>query len=285
MGEGCLGALLILFLLPIIRAVVCIHRLVNPHDRGRKSAARELLGCCGWFLACGLAIALILPAFPAARESAHRSQCANHLKQIHWAMYNYHEVHGCFPPAYTVDKNGRPLHSWRVLLLPYLEQAELYKRIRLDEPYDSPHNRAVFDSTQGAHDGLGSMPFVFRCPSDKQNGIAANYVMLVGPRTISNGPNSVHLKDISDGTSSTIAVVETYGLGIRWYEPRDLRVGEMSFRINDPEHYGIASHHPGGAQAGFADGSARYLADTTDPRTVEAMTTINGGEDVGAALR
>jgi prepilin-type processing-associated H-X9-DG protein len=93
------------------------------------------------------------------------------------------------------------------------------------------------------------------------------------------------LNDITDGASNTIAVIETYGLGIRWYEPRDLRVDEMSFKINDPEYVGIASRHPGGVDVALADGSVRFLPENTDPRAVEAMTTINGGEDVSAVLK
>jgi prepilin-type processing-associated H-X9-DG protein len=109
-----------------------------------------------------------------------------------------------------------------------------------------------------------------------------NYVMIVGPRTLSNGPNSVRPAEITDGKSNTIAVVETYGLGIRWYEPRDLPVDEMSFKINDPEYFGIASRHSGGANVGFADGSVRFIRDSTDPRAIEAATTINGGETLPA---
>jgi prepilin-type processing-associated H-X9-DG protein len=74
-------------------------------------------------------------------------------------------------------------------------------------------------------------------------------------------------------------------LRCRWYEPRDLRVDEMSFRINDPEYIGIASRHPGGVDVAFADGGVRFLPDDTDPVAVEAMTTINGGEDVSEVLK
>ncbi len=118
----------------------------------------------------------------------------------------------------------------------------------------------------------------YRCPSDPASQGETNYVMIVGPHTISNGPNSVRLKDIADGPANTIAVVETYGLGIRWYEPADLRAEEITFRINDPEYFGIASRHPGGVQVGLIDGSVRFLPDDTDPRAVEAATTIHGGD-------
>jgi len=268
MGEGCLGAILILFLLPVIMVFVRLYRLVNSDARGRRTAAHELLGCLGWSTVWVLLVALLIPASGSAREAARRSQCTNNLKQIVLGMHNYSDKYGCFPPANTADASGRPLHSWRVLLLPFVEQEGLYRELRLGEPWDSPHNSQVF--ARG--------PSVFRCPSDPEPGAWTNYVMIVGPRTLSNGPNSVRPKEIIDGLSNTIAVVETYGLGIRWYEPRDLRVDEMSFKINDSEYFGIASRHPGGANVGFADGSVRFLRDSTDPRAVEAASTINGGE-------
>jgi prepilin-type processing-associated H-X9-DG protein len=120
------------------------------------------------------------------------------------------------------------------------------------------------------------MPYAFRCPEDKENLTDTNYVMLLGPRTLSNGPNSVRLKDITGGPANRIVVVEVYDLSIRWYEPRDLRVDQMSFRINDPEYVGIACRRGHGANVGFADGNVSYLLDDTNPRKLEAM--INGGE-------
>ena len=94
-----------------------------------------LLGCGG------ILVALLLPAVSAAREAARRTQCMNHLKQVALALHNYHDVFQAFPPAYTVDEDGKPLHSWRTLILPYLEQAALYEQIDLSKPWDAPENR------------------------------------------------------------------------------------------------------------------------------------------------
>jgi prepilin-type processing-associated H-X9-DG protein len=144
----------------------------------------------------------------------------------------------------------------------------------------------VFEPAKPDPANSRSVPNVFWCPEDKENHTDTNYVMLIGPHAISNGPNSVRLKDITDGDSRTIAVVETYDLGIRWYEPRDLRVDEMSFKINDRDHYSIASRHPyGGAHVGFVDGHTEFLTDDTDPRVVEVLATINGGEEVSETMR
>jgi len=90
----------------------------------------------------------------------------------------------------------------------------------------------------------------------------------------------VGLKDIPDGPGYTVCVVEVTGLGVRWYEPGDLDAEQMSYRINDPDRWGICSRHPGGAQVAMCDGSVRLLPDSTDPELVKGASTINGGEDV-----
>jgi prepilin-type processing-associated H-X9-DG protein len=284
MGEGCLGGLLIL-LLPVIMAVIRLIRLLSPDAPGRRGTARELLGCFGWcivwLVAWALVIAWFLPQLHPAGEAARRSQCSNNLRQIALSLQAYAEKYHCYPPAYTADAKGRPLHSWRVLLLPFMEHEGLYHEVNLDEAWDSPHNLQVFaPAAPQEKPEIRRMPSVFRCPSDPEAGPLTNYVMVVGPKSLSNGPKSVRPNEITDGASNTIAVVETCGLGIRWYEPRDLRVDEMSFKINDPDYASIASRHPGGANVGFVDASARFLGDTADPRTVEAATTVNGGEKV-----
>jgi hypothetical protein len=192
-------------------------------------------------------------------------------------MELYRSKHGHFPPAYSVDKDGRPLHSWRVLLLPYLEQEELYDELRLDEPWDSPHNQAVFEAKQ--------MPSIFACPIEvkerrNDNVKETSYVMVVGAGTLSDGPNAVRLEDISDGPSNTVAVVEMTGSGIHWAEPRDLDTDTMSYGINDPDRPCIRGPHGAGALVVLCDGKEEYLTNSTAPETVKAVTTIAGGEDV-----
>ena len=85
-------------------------------------------------------ISLLLPARGTVRESARQSLCSGNCKQITMAINMYLEEHGTYPPAYIADKNGKPMHSWRVLILPYLEQQHLYDQYRLEEPWNSPHN-------------------------------------------------------------------------------------------------------------------------------------------------
>ena len=90
-------------------------------------------------------IALLLPAVQAAREAARRIQCVNNLKQLGLAMHNYHDANGFFPQDSVDAKTGKPLLSWRVHLLPYMEEALLYQSFKLDEPWDSEHNIKLLD--------------------------------------------------------------------------------------------------------------------------------------------
>ncbi|MFH1269123.1 MAG: DUF1559 domain-containing protein [Planctomycetota bacterium] len=124
-------------------------------------------------LACGgFALVGIRTAIPAAGRAATRTQCSNNLRQIGIAMLNYHDTYGSYPPAYIPDEKGQPKHSWRVLLLPFLEQQTLYDQYDFDRPWDSPENAA-----------LGNlMPEAYRCPSDTLSAFSeTSFAMIVGP--------------------------------------------------------------------------------------------------------
>ena len=233
-----------------------------------------LAAALGFMVVCGgILTALLLPAVQAAREAARRAACTNHLKQVSVAMFSYEATWGCFPPAYLADEDGQPMHSWRVLLLPYLDEQMLYDQYNFDEPWDSPGNRALADR----------MPEVYQCPSDRSAGPSeTSYAMIVGPGTISDGPTSTRSDQIqiSDGSSNTLMVVEAAGSGIHWMEPRDLPADEISYFINDPVDPGIHSDHPGCANVAMCDGAVQALDDSTEPEQVEAMTTIGGGEEI-----
>ncbi len=219
----------------------------------------------------GILIALLLPAVQAAREAARRASCTNNMKQLALAMHNYNAAHGCFPPAYLADEDGKPMHSWRVLILPYLEEQLLYEQYDFDQPWDSPHNLAL----------AAMMPRIYRCPSSPgENSLETSYMMIVGPGTISDGTGASRLRDITDGTSNTIMLVEADQSTTNWMEPRDLDATRISYEVNEGINPGIGSEHPGVANAAFCDGSVRSIDDWTDPELIKSMTTIAGGEDV-----
>ena len=100
--------------------------------------SRSRVDSLGYVIIVGIValvlIALLLPAVQSAREASPRTNCKNNLKQIGLALHNYHDAYGSFPPAWTTDADGRPLLSWRVLLLPFLDEAPLYEEFDLTEP-------------------------------------------------------------------------------------------------------------------------------------------------------
>jgi len=214
-----------------------------------------------------------------AREDARSSQCVSNLKQIGLALHNYHAEYGCFPPAYVTDAKGKPLYSWRVLILPFLEQNIVYRQIRLDQPWDSPHNRRV------------SWPHFrsFQCPSDPagDGSTETHFVAVVGPGTVfpSDG-RSRRLADVGDGTNDTLILAEVAGTGIHWMEPRDLDWRTMSFRLNDGGRPSVSSHHPfrGSSYPGphvlRVDGAVSYLSRDLPQATLRALLTIAGGEEI-----
>lgn len=190
------------------------------------------------------------------------------LRQIGISLHNYHDDYGCFPPACMADKNGRPMHSWRVLLLPYMEERALYDKYRFDEPWDGPNNRKlagqIVQAYSGAADHAG--------PKDTET----DYVAVVGPGTMWPGEKSIALGDIADGAGNVIAVVEVRNSGIHWMEPRDLHVLQMAPTINAPHGQGLSSEHSG-ANVATADGRVRLLPDSTPADMLRSWINIDDG--------
>src|SRR3954465_14889144 len=125
-----------------------------------------------------------------SREAARRSVCVNNLKQIGLALRGYHDAYGCFPPAYLADEAGRPMPSWRVLILPWLEQKDIYDLYRFDEPWDGPNNRKLHDMRVSA----------YACPANFRTGRMTSYVAVLGPEAAWRGAGTTRLADIQDGT-------------------------------------------------------------------------------------
>src|SRR6478672_613361 len=138
---------------------------INPYQgtlHGRQAPEPKpsqfrptLLGCLAVIGIVGVLVALLLPATRNAGESARRAQCSNNLKQIAIALHLYVDAYGALPPAHTVDAEGKPLHSWRTLILPFAEQEPLYQKIDLSKPWADPANKVAFDA----------VPPGYGCPS------------------------------------------------------------------------------------------------------------------------
>jgi len=215
----------------------------------------------------GVLVALLLPAVQAAREAARRNQSINNMKQIIIALMNNMDTQTKYPANAIYSAEGKPLLSWRVQILPYIEEKALFDEFHLDEPWDSEHNRAL----------IPRMPAVFQNPNVADEG-KTNYLAVVGPGCIFDGtPNGTSIVDIKDGTSRTIQVVEANAdQAVEWTKPADLKLNDA----NPAEHLGRL--RPGGWLAGFADGHIEFINNfPPDPQSaalLKGLFTRAGGE-------
>jgi hypothetical protein len=208
-------------------------------------------------------------------DSARRAGCIGNLKSIGLTLMSYESTKGTYLPAYLTDDQSRPAHSWRVLMLPRLGEQQLYDNYDFKQPWNSEDNMAIAKTGPG---GMGGR-LIYSCPSNRDNnGLDTDFVMPVGPGAISDGPQSVGYKEITDGASHTIMVAEMSDSGICWTEPRDLVLADMSDKIDDPTAPGLRSHHPGVVHVVMADSSVRSISKNIDPRVLKGLFTIAGGE-------
>jgi len=241
-----------------------------PSERRRGSRIRPVLGILSVLIVFGLGTWLFR-AIRDARDTAIAMGAQCHLSQLQLALHNYHDAHGCFPPAYLVDNKGTPVHSWRVLILPFIEENELYAAYRFDEPWNGPNNLQLTDH----------MPQIYHLPNDPTPSSTTNIVAVVGSETAFPGSGCTRLDDLTDGLDNTILLAEITSSGICWMEPRDLRVEDMSFTVNDPKRPSISSSRRWGPYVVFADSIHTYrLSPLLDPETLKALTTRAGGEEM-----
>ena len=218
------------------------------------------------FVCGGILLALLLPAVQQAREAARRTQCKNNLKQIGLAMHNYHDVFSVFPAAHLNDNQGQPKLSWRVSILPYIDEAPRYNMYNFSDTWDGPSNAAL----------LRPAPRVYICPSFTDNASTNTcYATFTGDNTILGAGECIPMREITDGTSNTLLIVEACKLNIPWLKPQDIDA-DSATTIGDPN--GASSLHRGGAHVLLGDGSVRFVSENASPDMVKALITRNGGE-------
>lgn len=209
------------------------------------------------------------PFLRKAQLAAEHTHSINNLKQFGLAMHTYHDPHKSFPPAASVSKDGRKLLSWRVHLLPFLDQQKRYDQFHLDEPWDSPHNKKLIEQ----------MPGVFASPLApphlKAKGLTT-YLAPIAKGTILASSTGTALRDITDGTSNTILLIEANAdHAVIWTKPDDLTVD-----FKDPTK-GLTGQADGRFRTLFADGSVRVLPITIPAETLRRLMQMNDGEVVG----
>ena len=192
--------------------------------------------------------------------------------------YSPTEAHfGTLPPAFIADETGRPVHSWRVLLLPYLDELPLYLQYNFDLPFDHPQNQQL----------QGQMPAVFACPLDPLSASLGetNYVVVTGSATLFPGTSSRSSVRVSDDPATTILLAEVHEQGIDWLAPLDLNLQEMQTTLRQGSTTGPSHEHQGAARVLTLDGNVRTIRSGVPADLLQAMTTIAGGERLsGEAL-
>jgi hypothetical protein len=202
------------------------------------------------------------------------------LQEVGLALRTYHDVHGKLPPAVVTAKDDKPLYSWRVLLLPFLAEDELYKQFHLDEPWDSPHNKTL----------LGKTPWCYvpALGANKDGPGLTRHQVLVGPGRAFER-EGLTWDDFPDGLANTLLVVEA-GEPVPWTKPADLAYhpGEplppLGGVFEKPVHFLCYElwRKPGFVGC-FADGTTRFISSKNDERTIRSLITRNGGEKVDAS--
>ena len=213
----------------------------------------------------GTLVGLLLPAVQAARQAAQRMDSSNNLKQLGLALHNYESAYRHLPATAILERGtGKPLLSWRVAILPFIEEAALYNEFHLDEPWDSEHNIKLLDR----------MPATFSHKAKKVKPGYTVYVAPVNEETLLRKEELTTFADITDGLSNTIMVVEaSEEAAVPWTKPEDLDIDPAN-----PLKKLASNATPGILQALFGDGSVRVISLSVDVNVLNALFTRAGGE-------
>ena len=222
--------------------------------------------CLGLFLLLLLA-GLLLPSVRTARPAAYRMSCASNLKQIGLALHNYKSTYSSFPPAYTVDAEGQRLHSWRTLLLPFLEHQTLYDQIDLSKPWNDPVNQAAFNTTIS----------VYSCPAAENK--AANttvYLAILGDhQCIQVGGSSYEQSEAALKRNGVCVVELSSSRETPWMEPTDADLAMLLATLSSEQH-----PHVGGTNILRADGSVQFVVSSISSDDLRRLVTGTDPVDV-----
>ncbi|KLU01527.1 hypothetical protein RISK_006683 [Rhodopirellula islandica] len=213
----------------------------------------------------GVLVGLLLPAVQAAREAARRMQSSNNIKQIMLAMHNHHAAFGELPFSAIVDDDGNPLLSWRVALLPFQDENELYQQFRLDEPWDSEHNLPLAQQ----------IPSVYQPPGAIVPPGHTIYQAVVGDAIGLKPRQRTGFREFLDGLSNSVLVLETNAeQAVVWTKPEDIAID-----LDDPLK-GLGQAWQGGFHVGMGDGAVKFITDQIDPELFRKLLTRAGHEVV-----
>lgn len=207
-----------------------------------------------------LLLFLLVPARRNARGAARRVQCMNNLRNITVALLNYQNANGSLPPAYTVDANGKKLHSWRTLILPFIDEQSAYDAIDLSKPWNDPANVAAHKKC----------PDVFRCPSSDMAPGHTTYMGITGADALFCDAEPRQFSDVSNLSEVLMVIEVSTKDAVHWMAPQDT---DESFVLNFGAETELA--HAGGTSAAFGDGSVRFLSKQLSDQERQAMISVS----------
>ncbi|MFM2095341.1 MAG: hypothetical protein RIS70_2465 [Planctomycetota bacterium] len=241
---------------------------------GIELQSRQTVPGMAMGLSAPASITSMLPFLQSARGSARNTQSMNNIKQLILALHNFHDSYGHFPAAYQLTKEGKPGLSWRVFMLPFLDQQALFEQFHLEEPWDSEHNKQL----------IAKMPDVFRSPGSKADAGKTTYLGNAGESGLfakpkkgqtKSPPPGIGINQITDGTSNTAAMIEVSDeRAVIWTKPDDFEP--------DPKDFlrGVVDAASQTFHLGLADGSVRTMSKKTPQDLLKAIFSRNGGETI-----
>jgi hypothetical protein len=245
----------------------------NPLRRQIAAAVvcLAVIGCAAVFV-----LRYVSPTMITMQNNRQRAQSIRSIEKIAAALNAYAADHGTYPPPRINGPDGRPMHSWRVLILPYLGEQELFNQYDFDLPWDAPSNAELAYTIPNAYRSVGSGGF----------GTEAGYSLITGPGTLfppapPRGFRALGPRDVVDDPGQTLLVVESVPLAnsfMSWTEPADLDAAVMQGVIGGSPGREIGGTSQGGAVVATVDGRGHFLSDQTSALTVMALITIAGGE-------
>lgn len=214
------------------------------------------------------AAAILVPATRRAPAAAHRNHCSNNLKAIALALRSYESLYHTLPPAYTVDDSGKPLHSWRTLILPFLEERQLYASIDLARPWNDEANAEAFKA---------KVP-VYACPAANAPATHTTYLAVVASNGCFRPGIPRELADITDSQSKTLMIVEVApSQAVHWMCPKD---ADEAMIVGINEKAGLA--HALGVNMAFVDGHVTFLSANLTADNRRALISIAGNDLPGS---
>ena len=258
-----------------------IHKHLEPSwvairktKAGIEFEARQTIPALDAGVIAPVAVGMLLPAVQSVRGDARRIVSQNNLRQLTLAAHNFESAYQYFPAGFSINKDDEKLLSWRVYLLPFLEQNDLFEKFKLDEPWDSPNNKPL----------AAEMPEFFRSPDSKAKPGMTVYRGIGGKQGILGPPRNYKKRalnksnvgrtfgNISDGTSNTIFAMEVSDeLAVPWTKP-DEGIDPEDF---DPKKlFGARSQ---GMTVSLADGSAHLLSDSIDATALKYLMQMADG--------